>query len=347
MNEDIKKCRLCLVKDATKTGSHIVPQFLIQRYENIESKKGRGYDISFDIGGLTSKAHLGQSVLENQYKPIFGEFTQEDIEKNTHSLIEDEYFCPRCENRFSMVEKVYADTISHFDKKGQPKEIPNEIGILLWCSVFWRLAEQRSEAMHFTDEEMEQMRSVLDECLPEEKEKPNIEKIRLHMGIQKLSYAHVRCETNKDISKFLWVHPEYTKPHAIIIADQITLFSLDGDYSDRYTGNFLGIENYVQQAPINKVGQNESFIIIPSEKFEKIIKPINEYAAKIRIENLFDFFDIVYGNLTQSKKPMPCFMKMEIISNLALGETKLGRRYTQEEIMNNIKKILVKYGKPE
>lgn len=283
---DNRKCRLCQNAEPTQTGSHIVSHFLIRRYENIDGIKERNYGIGFNIDGLVSKAHFGQSILPEKLDPVFGEISEEDILDNKHPLIEDHYFCPRCEKRMAVIENIYSESLSHFDRTGQGKSISSEIGLLLWCSIFWRLAEQNPDPMRFTQGQMQFMRSILNDCLPEPNTQPDIEKIRCHTQMQKLSYSLIRCTSNEKDNDLFFVHPNYTKPHALIIADQIVLFSLDGNYSDRDNVDFFGIEEHITQATINNTGSKESFSMIAPEILEILIKTVYEFSAKKRLDEL-------------------------------------------------------------
>lgn len=339
----MNKCRLCLNADATQTGSHIVPHFLIRRYENPQGEKQRGYEMGFEIGGLFSKGYVGRSVSPERIEPVYGEFTEEDIQNNKHPDIEDYYFCPRCEKRFQVIESIYSDTLAHFDRTGTPKVISSELGILFWCSVFWRLGIQRPIAMHFSDQEMELMRSVLDTCLPEPERKPDMDILSNNEDLKKLSYGFIRCTANEEDSKFFLVHPRYTKPHALVVADQIILFSLDDDYSQVQAGDFFGIDEHVKAIPVNKAGTAESYITIEPKDMKVLIKGAIELAKQIRFKEVSDFLDEVYREAGGPGNGWPEFIKREIWQELTAYETKLGRRYTKEDLIRCSMKVFSRY----
>ena len=148
--------------------------------------------------------------------------------------------------------------------------------------------------MHFTDQEMELMRSVLDECLPEPNQKPDMDIISNHEGLKQLSYALIRCTSNEEDNKFFLVHPRYIKPHALVVADQIVFLSVDGDYSQARAGDFFGIEENVKDISENKVGGTESYTTITPEVLDVRIEGAIERAIQIRFIKVYEFLGEVY-----------------------------------------------------
>ena len=78
----MKKCLLCQEREADKTGSHIVPHFLLKRIDNQIGVKGRDNELGFVIGKLETKSYFGRNVLPEKLEKIYGEVDDELIENN-------------------------------------------------------------------------------------------------------------------------------------------------------------------------------------------------------------------------------------------------------------------------
>ena len=329
-------CRLCQRKEATQTNSHIVPNFLTRRFENPPEETRREYGMTYDLGGTFAKGYVGRSVSPDKVESTYGVYTDDDLRKNKNPNTEDYYFCPCCEKRFSVVERIYSEVVSHFDKTGTAKPIDSSLGILFWCSVFWRLGQQIRQAMNFTDQDMELMRSVLDECLPEPDQQPDMEIIKAHGGLRKMSYGIARCTLHEEKWGLL-VHHLYTKPHALIVADYIVLFSLDENYSNLETVDFFGIRDNIKRIPINRVDSHESVTIIEPDIIRILIAGVTDFHAKRFVEDICLCIDNMFYDVMGY--PCPDYIKCEIFEELTDIEIKFGRRYTVEEFQNCVSLI--------
>src|SRR5512145_500874 len=107
------KCKLCNKDDADKTGSHIVPYFLMKMIDNERGKKERGKELGFNIGELVTTSYFGQSVLPEKLTEIYGELSDTEIEDNKVPLIVDNFFCTDCESKLSQIENEYAKTLNN------------------------------------------------------------------------------------------------------------------------------------------------------------------------------------------------------------------------------------------
>ena len=108
-------------------GSHIVPHFLLKRIENIDRHKSRNYELGFVIKGLDTKSHFGRSVPTEE---IYGDLTEEEIDRNRHPLIVANFFCSNCEDKFARIESEYALTLRKTSAEIYSSSIRSELRFL-------------------------------------------------------------------------------------------------------------------------------------------------------------------------------------------------------------------------
>ncbi|MGB6084903.1 hypothetical protein [Moheibacter sp.] len=104
----MKKCLLCKENEPDKTGSHIVPHFLIKRIDNDDNQKGRDKELGFILGDTTTSTYFGRLIQPEKLEEVFGEVTDDLISNNKIDGIVDYYFCSDCEKKFSNIESIYA-----------------------------------------------------------------------------------------------------------------------------------------------------------------------------------------------------------------------------------------------
>jgi hypothetical protein len=124
----MNKCILCKINSADKSGSHIIPHFLMKLIDNEICKKERDKELGFNIGELVTSSYFGQSVLPEKLTEIFGELSDAEIEDDKVSLIVDNFFCTDCESKLSQIENEYAKTLNN---KGIDSKISPEIAFIL------------------------------------------------------------------------------------------------------------------------------------------------------------------------------------------------------------------------
>jgi hypothetical protein len=127
------KYKLCQKKESDKTGSHIVPYFLLRRVVSVNGKNRRGYDLPFAINKYGMTLFFGQNVLPDKLEETFGEIADKDIEQNTNTLVVDNFFCSDCEKRLSVIESEYAKTINRKDAKQYKSGVSSLVGVLFWA----------------------------------------------------------------------------------------------------------------------------------------------------------------------------------------------------------------------
>ena len=132
-------CALCPIREADKTGSHMVSNLLTAVTFSFDGKTKRDREIVelYHINNPEDNAiYYGSQVTPEKIAEDLGhEITDEELEKNTNLLCYDNIFCYQCENRFGVLETTYGEYY-----KGLKNDINPRIAYLFWLSVYWRMA---------------------------------------------------------------------------------------------------------------------------------------------------------------------------------------------------------------
>jgi hypothetical protein len=76
----MKNCLICNKIPANKTGSHIIPHFLLKRIDNEEGSKKRDKEMGFLLSEFNPTSYFGRSTKLETLENIYGEITEERIE---------------------------------------------------------------------------------------------------------------------------------------------------------------------------------------------------------------------------------------------------------------------------
>lgn len=230
-------CKLCEQNVADKTGSHIIPFFLLRKMVNEEGKKARDNEVSFRIS--TSEMvnyHFGKSLLPEKIELFLGrEMTQAEIDQNFNQFIRDRIFCADCEKRFQTIETEFSS--SFYNKK--EKLIPdlknsnllnyttvsadNALVVrAFFLSVIWRCSVSRIFNNAIDKKVESKIRELLMACLP--------------LGQNELTGRLKKCEKqlkqypmgliflNEQSSDVCITHPVANTPYYFIFDEFILFF---------------------------------------------------------------------------------------------------------------------------
>ena len=135
------RCMLCRKNMADKTGSHMVPHFLIAKIFSYDGSTNRD-KVMVQVDNLSEgyqEHYFGAQVYGDTISEVKGrELTDEEVDseiRKTNALTIDYIFCKDCESKFSVLESYYAEILS-----GKTKDYPPAIPYLFWISVMWRMS---------------------------------------------------------------------------------------------------------------------------------------------------------------------------------------------------------------
>jgi len=338
------RCNLCKKTDADKKGSHIVPHFLLKRIENIDGKTGRDYEIGYKIEKLKAKSHFGRSVQPERLEETYGEITDDDITDNNHPLVVDNFLCSGCEERLSLIESKYSETIEIVEEEDYESGVSNINGILFWASIFWRMSVHGESGVKLTEEQNESLRVILDSFLPAKNQELDEQEFINSDLTKSVSYKIIRCHNaQKDDSKWLLFHPEFYNSFCLFIDEFVVVVSLIGNYEEFATTDCFGINEIIIKAPENTSNGNE--VILPFDRsiFLEFSKAIINKIKDVYVGGLDEFFDKIHIAAGGEGDKMPIELKQEIMAEITSDEKKIGRKYTQEEIVKSSYKVMKKY----
>jgi len=337
-------CNLCKTDNADKKGSHIVPHFLLKRIENINGKTGRDYEIGYEIRKLRSKSYFGKSVLPERLEETYGEITDDDIDKNSHPLVVDNFLCSECEKRLAQIESKYSLTINTIQKTNYESGISNLEGITFWASIFWRMSVHGESGVKLSEEQNESLRVILDSFLPAENRELNEESVTNNELVKEVSYKIIRCHNaENDDAKWLLYHPEFHETFCLFIDEFVVALSLNGKFEEFETTDCFGINELILKAPTNNSTGNE--IIQPFDRsiYIEYANRIIEKAKDVFVDGLEELLNKIYTQTGGIENKMPTHLKQEIMEEITSEEKKIGRKYSQKEIAKSIYKVMKKY----
>lgn len=316
-NPNIKNdCCLCHKNEATQTNSHIVPSFLGARVFSYDGSGKRGKDVAFTLTASRQKVHTGD-LPSTKFEELFDEksLTDERIEElRVDSLAKDYYLCPNCEKLLAdYLESPYASLFKN------EKQIPGDIALFFWMSVIWRISITRVLGDWLSTDVEDSMRTYLFSFL-EQKQKgqdtstliestPFVYKVLFNSDYLKENAGFVNFKTND------------THDCAAFICGDVVVFMGPRDF----VCDFWGLEEYVDNAPMNNGLLIEKRCIIPIDSFLDAKKAIIDELKEKKMEFERNHLNQIWKKLNL-KGEMPRELQNEIIFSIHGDGLKLGDR---------------------
>jgi hypothetical protein len=342
---EMKYCILCKENEADKKGSHIVPHFLLKAIVNQEGKSGRDKELGFNIQEFQTESYFGRGVLPEKLDDIYGELSDEDLDKNVDPFVVDYIFCSSCESRLATIESEYSKTIKQPINKKCESGASYELGLLFWMSVLWRMSINGKSGVKFTKNENETLRRILNRILAENFNEIDFESMRNSKDLKKINYKLFRCQDySLENPTFLLLHPEYRNPYALIIDEIVLLFSFRNNYNDFLQKDLFGLKKEVFTAPTSQFNIQEKISMIQPDDFSLFNKGIIDTMKTIRVKWINEFLDKLHVALNGIGPKMPEQIRSEVFQEITSDEKKLGRKFTIEDLNKSTKKVLEKYG---
>jgi len=334
-------CELCKENPADKTGSHIIPHFLVKRIDSQKGDKSRDKELGFSIGEFETTSYFGRSVLPEKLNDVFGEISEEEFRNNNNPFIIDNLFCTECENKISQVENEYAKTLR---SKLADSGINSCIATIFWISVLWRMSVSKNQNLNLKSQEEEKLRRLLDNHLNVEIKNIAYEKIKADPDFVDLGYRLIRCPDYSDIeATYLVCQPYHKMPYSVIIDEFVLFFYFKKGHIDNIVQSFFGFEKDLKGKPINTSTVGETKIIYKKETFSECLSKMLELIMDRRIVHYNWIFDQIHVKLGGKGTKMPTEIKNLIIKKMIDDEKKLGRRYTFADLTKTMYEVLKNY----
>jgi len=340
----MEKCKLCKQNLADKTGSHIVPHFLLKRVENIEGETGRDYELGFTITEFDTSIHFGRSVPVDKLEDIFEKIEDKDLENNNSPLITDNIFCSECETRLASIENEYAKTLSKFDENNYNSGIKNELALLFWISIIWRMSVNKKSGVTLTKYQDETLRRILNRSLNKKIENIDIENISNSRDLRKITYKLMRCpECSESNNTVIFFHPKFKNPYTLIIDEYILFFAFKNNYNDYLQKSFSSMKDDVFLAKTNPKQEFEEIFVINEQRLIDINSDLIQVMKNKRINKIDLFLNRLHKEMKGEGDKMPLKIRNEIFKEITSTEKKLGRKYNVDDLVKSTIKVMQKY----
>lgn len=156
-------CRICKLKEATKTNSHLLPAFLEAIVGSYDHSYKRDRDILFTKTPYETKVHVG-AIPSNENDRLFNQEELSDERIKTELIVNpcamDYIFCPECESALSIhLETPYSQQLKNSGA------IYGRLAYFFWLSVIWRMSIGKSFGFTLPENIEKQLGESLDNYL--------------------------------------------------------------------------------------------------------------------------------------------------------------------------------------
>lgn len=286
-SEITKRCLLCQDNVADKTGSHIIPNFLIQSAFGLDKHNGRNREfiVSFD---LVPEFHFGHELIPEKIESILGrELTDDEIERKFNNpFVKDHVFCSECEKKFGEIESVYAD--ARIKTEANPSvyisKLEPHLSHLFWLSVVWRISATNYPCIISSSIE-EKIRRILKNCLSIKlTEVPD----KGYYINQMSNFGYYLIYFREDgICKGGYYPPSMkVSPAKIFFINNYVLLFYSNANNFRNIPEFFGLERDLNANNFNKATQPEKYVLFDSLAYHCVIDNYEHLKIKEFINNI-------------------------------------------------------------
>jgi len=214
----IGPCALCGEKEATCTGSHLAPHFLIQTFLSYNGGNSRDTEVINEtaMAGWRKERKWGRAVPEDAIDETFGYIPDAEKEVVKPSAVTRDYLlCPACEKRFGLLETAYAESF----RKHQP--CPNGLmAYLFWLGVFWRLSVGKM-ALRLNKKDERQIGEMLHRTMPYDAD--GLKRLSPAEDMGPYSYQVFHCANTKgELSGVIGMHSGQS-PYRLLLGDYLVV----------------------------------------------------------------------------------------------------------------------------
>ena len=327
-------CKIC-DSIADKTGSHIVPHFLMKRIDTEEGKKGRDKEMGFVISEKNPSSYFGRATSLEKLEEVYNKIDEERIENNNIPLIEDYIFCSKCETKLAELEDSYSKSLTvKTDEKNENfnSKIDSEKALIFWSSIFYRLSISKNSGFKLREADEKMLKDILKEYF---------EYGTIHPDANNISYKLLRAVNYSNTnSTLLHINPQNQNPYLAVIDEYLIIFSLGKDILVDKFYNTLIPTNEAETNSLTK--DTEIIYSIENNVLTNLNAEFFNKAAEYYRKNLFAICDLIYQKFRIGDK-MPDKMKDEIFDEIAKDEEiSFGDKYSIKHQSQIIYKVIKK-----
>ncbi len=318
----MNKCLLCQQNEADKTGSHIIPSFLMKR---INGGGKRDKEVGFEIKDGIATPYFGRDIYEDQRKSITD--NEEKLYSRENYDIRDHIFCKSCENYFSSLESKYAPSLHlQFPDKSNTlnTKVTSSEAILFWCSLIWRASATKHLGCQLRPDLEERLRTAL--------VNNNIDGLNVH-------YSLFRCKDFSKNSKLGTIVCMDEKDNSVLLMVDDYMLAMVFDMDKEELGiKLLGINLRLKKENLNDGIKQEGISPIPPEMFSILMESIIQVC--IQSMKIPEKLNKIHKTLFKNEIPPEILMEiLEMMQNTG----KTGDKYTVEHYAWCYKEILKKH----
>ena len=327
--------------EADKTGSHIIPHFLMKRVDNADHVKGRDKELGFKITEDFVKPYFGRDVKTDKLEAVFGELSDEDIADSRSDIIADHIYCTACEKKFSDIESAYAQTLTVYDDKLYYSTKDPLMASLFWTSVIWRASAYGGLGFKLAPKEENCLRQILNKFLGVEHRDTKDQAFQSFTG--DIRYALLRAPNYAERSATATLFHAYHRfPYCLLLGEYVLFYYMKAAHQNNVQQSFFGLEKRLRSCPVNSFESGEMIMPIPDEVMLSAWEEFVAFVNDIRVKSLFKKLDGLHVKLGGYGKHMHPIDKIEILNEIMDEGKNLGRTFTMEDIMQSTIKVLAK-----
>lgn len=343
----MSKCKLCLVNDADKKGSHIVPAFVLKTLFE------RNKEFVVSIGSESVDNNVGRDLTPEKIQEYMGrDLTDEEIAENQIPFIEDYILCTNCENRLGHLESIYASTI-HQKISNNECEIDEELtekdnsGLiaLFWYSVIWRYSINGSNPFKLKNKDLKKLRNYVNRHL---KDNQNELKEHIDANIKNnipypIGVFFNSNQVKKVSSNTVVGMPSYKNPYLLFFNEYIIILYFKSSQINGMIHSFFGIEESFNYKDLINYGDKDFRIgVIKNETFEKIKENIFLQFARIKHQKFVSMFTFVANHyqLSFNDEHVKIF-----INRILTDDTNIADKYDRKRVLTILMEELNKLPK--
>ena len=319
----MQNCLLCQHTEADKTGSHIIPSFLMKR---INGEGERDHEVGFEIRDGLVNVYFGRDIYEEKRKTITD--NEDKLESRENLDVRDYVFCKGCERYFSTLESKYSQSLHLNYTEGnltKNTKVSSYEALLFWCSLVWRIS--------VTEHLGNRLKPDLEERLRVALETKSVDSLNV-------KYALFRCKDYSKISGHdTLAYMDVIGNDVVLFVDEyllIMLFDVEEEVHEvKSSGNKFSLKKDV----LNDGIKIEEISLLPLVIFSDLIKSI--LLMLVKNMNLPHKFNEMHKLVFRTELPEEIWNDViTMIHNTA----KLGDKYTVKHYVWCYKEALIKHG---